>query len=292
MNYSYKVASATNVSLHTDSDLHILFAGESQTKPDHLLGPKVYDFYLMHIVLAGKGTFTINRQQYSLQAGDAFLISPEQLIKYQADHHDPWRYRWVAFQGSKAKQLVQSAGFSEQTAVQHIAAHKEAALLFRYIYRSLQRDRAVAQLRSTSYLQLFLSLYMEQFTVEQSLLDDTTVSDEQRLQQQIVHYLSSQYTEPVSIEQMAVSLGYNRAYLSRIFKKQTGITPISFLLRLRLDRAKLLLRERHDLTVEQVAASVGLQDALYFSKQFRKTFQQSPSEYRKTMLEKESEDES
>ena len=81
----------------------------------------------------------------------------------------------------------------------------------------------------------------------------------------MIQYMSTQYAYPVSIEQMSESLGYNRAYLSRIFKQETGLTPVTYLLKLRIDKSRQLLRERPDLSIEQVSASVGMPDALYFS---------------------------
>lgn len=62
------------------------------------------------------------------------------------------------------------------------------------------------------------------------------------------------------------------------------MTPVAFLLRLRIDKARQLLRERPDLTVEQIANSVGIPDALYFSKQFKRFYAQAPSAYRHDML--------
>jgi len=53
---------------------------------------------------------------------------------------------------------------------------------------------------------------------------------------------------------------------------------MNYLLKIRMERAKLLLLE--PLTIEQVASSVGFTDALYFSKQFKKWYGRSPSEYR------------
>ncbi|MBW7457649.1 helix-turn-helix domain-containing protein, partial [Paenibacillus sepulcri] len=67
------------------------------------------------------------------------------------------------------------------------------------------------------------------------------------------------------------------------FKQHTGMTPVTFLLKLRLDKARQLLRERQELTTQQIAASVGLQDPLYFSKQFRRFYGLSPSAYREEM---------
>ncbi len=278
--YSYMVASNPNSVHMLDNQLFVLFSGESQTKPAHCLGPKVYDFYLMHIVISGKGAFSLNGKCYNLQAGDVFLIEPEQLIRYESDLLEPWCYRWVAFQGKAADKLVRKAGFAEQTPIQTLRRPNKAYALFKQLYFALRCVEHIAELKSTGLLQLLLAYFSEQNNFGVQIGQGSKATKDEQLQQQIIHYLSSQYTEPVSIEQMAEAIGYNRAYLSRIFKKQTGVSPISFLLQFRLDKAKLLLREKQDLTIEQISASVGIQDALYFSKQFRKAFGLSPTAYR------------
>lgn len=280
---TYTVASNPAIVQSTHPRLHVLFSGESQTKPGHRLGPKVYEFYLMHLVLSGKGVFTLEGQRYELEAGRTFLIEPGQLITYESDHEEPWRYRWVAFKGEEAAELVAMAGF--KTSQGQIAALKDArkaGVLYHRIYSTLRKGFPSASLQASAYLQLLMAEYSDSLRDQGS--PDHAEQQNEQLHSQIIHYLSTQYTHPVSIEGMAESLGYSRAYLSRIFKQKTGMSPVSFLLKLRLDRAKLMLRERPELTVEQVAASVGLQDALYFSKQFRKQHGLSPTAYRKEMM--------
>jgi transcriptional regulator GlxA family with amidase domain len=73
--------------------------------------------------------------------------------------------------------------------------------------------------------------------------------------------------------------------LSRIFKQATQMSPVTFLLKLRIDKGRQLLRERTDLNVEQISASVGIQDALYFSRQFRRFYAMSPTEYRTSITQ-------
>jgi AraC-like DNA-binding protein len=60
---------------------------------------------------------------------------------------------------------------------------------------------------------------------------------------------------------------------------------MSFLLKIRMERARLLLAEK--LTIEQIASSVGFLDPLYFSKQFKKWYGSSPTEYRAMLQGKE-----
>lgn len=278
---TYRVSSNPLIAHGQNSRFNVLFAGESQTKPSHKQGPKVYDFYLMHMVLSGKGTFILNNKKHELYAGHTFLIEPEQLISYESDREAPWRYCWVAFNGTEAAELVEAAGFTANGQIAFLDDIRRASVLYRKIYDILRSGSAATNLYAAGYLQLLFAVYSEvMLTASRSGAQQAAYGEGEQLHQQIVHYLSTQYAHPVSIEQMSESLGYNRAYLSRIFKKQTGVSPVSFLLKLRMDKARHMLRERPELTIEQIAASVGLQDALYFSKQFRRLYGQSPTSYR------------
>ncbi|WP_308638464.1 AraC family transcriptional regulator [Paenibacillus silvisoli] len=264
-------------------DLYVPFSGESQTKPNHLIGPKVYGFYLIHHILSGTGTYAFAGGQHVLRAGQTFLIPPQQLISYASSEEAPWKYRWIAFEGRQAERLVTGAGFDTAVPVVDTGDNPRVAVLFRSIQRAFRLGGAAAHFRAVGYLHL---LFAEFAAASQPGSDAGTQQrgpDSEALAGEVIRYLSTQYAEPISIELMADALGYNRAYLSRVFKQQTGMTPVTFLLKLRIDKARLLLRERLELTIEQIAASVGFQDPLYFSKQFRRFYEQSPSAYREAM---------
>lgn len=281
---TYNVASNPTMETDEPAALRILFSGDSQTRPGHLLGPKVYDFYLMHLVLSGKGTFELNGHTYELGAGHTFLIKPGQLIRYESNTEEPWRYRWIAFKGTEAAALAGLAGFDfHEGQLVHLGDIRKASILYRCVYHALIGEGPSAALEAAGYVQLIMAAYGKAAVETYRSGDGADIHGDQ-LYQRVIRFLSAQYTHSVSIEAMADSLGYNRAYLSRVFKKKTGLSPVSFLLRLRLDRAKLMLRERPELTVGQVAASVGLQDALYFSKQFKKQHGLSPVAYRQEIL--------
>ncbi|WP_322924140.1 AraC family transcriptional regulator [Paenibacillus campi] len=272
---------APNPVFHASGSLYVLFTGESQTAPAHRLGPKIYDYYLYHYVAEGRGQFITEDHTYKLSSGDSFLIHPGQLVSYVSDQQQPWHYHWVAFAGEQADELVQQAGFradasvarrSQQPGLSEIGAYLGAMLQAFYT----QKDSS--DLAALGYLHLIMAAASEQLTQQAALPGAESVT--RRTVKQMIHYMSSQYAHPVSIEHMCSSIGYNRAYMSRIFKKETGMTPVTYLLKLRIDKARQLLRERPELSTQQIAASVGLTDALYFSKQFRRFYGVSPSQYR------------
>lgn len=274
-------SAAANPDLFEAEDLHVLFAGESQTLPDHRLGPKVYDYFLLHFVEQGKGYFRTESASYELSCGDGFLILPDQLVTYASDVAEPWRYRWIAFTGTQAAELVERAGFTPKQPVFRHGGNSPIPAMLSGVLQAFQAKKNSSHLLSLGLLHQIMAEAQETLGMASAL--PSGESGVQRIVKQMIHYMASQYAHPVSIEQMCASLGYNRAYLSRIFKKETGFPPVTYLLKLRIDKSRQLLRERPELSIEQIAASVGLTDPLYFSRQFRRFHHESPSEYRRAV---------
>lgn len=265
------------------SPLAVLFSGNSQTKPGHKPGPKVVDYYLLHYIMSGKGTYACMGRTYQLGAGDSFLIEPGKLIHYAADWDEPWHYRWIAFEGPQAAIMLQDIGLSSIAPIVHTGRRRNIGVLYHQFQLAFQARSDSANLRANGFLHLLLAEYAKALRPQHASAPRQTTEGEQTVQQAL-QYLTAQYAEPITIELMAETLGYNRAYLSTLFRQHTGLTPVTFLLRLRLDKARHLLRERPELTVEQIASSVGFQDPLYFSKQFKRHYQASPTGYRDSLL--------
>ncbi|WP_230986708.1 AraC family transcriptional regulator [Cohnella fermenti] len=262
-----------------DEPLSVLFAGESQTRPEHKVGPKVVDYYLLHHVISGRGVFVSGERRDELGAGQSFLIHPGRLVSYESDRDEPWRYRWLAFSGPLADELVRQAGLPPEAPVADTGASPAPSACFEAIFEAFRLKRGSASLFAAGQLHLLLA-ELKEAQAEERPAPLRPESHGEELVRRVIGYLSTQYPEAVTIESMSESLGYNRAYLSRVFKRHTGLTPIAFLTRTRIDHGRRLLRERPELTVEQIASSVGYPDALYFSKQFRKRCGETPTEYR------------
>ena len=91
-------------------------------------------------------------------------------------------------------------------------------------------------------------------------------------------YIYSHIKERITIEDLADSLGVSASYLSRLFKKETGITFSGYVTSLRIERAKELLRQG-DKKIYEISDLVGYQTVQYFSKVFKKVEGISPREY-------------
>ena len=93
-------------------------------------------------------------------------------------------------------------------------------------------------------------------------------------------YIRAHFTEPLSLNEVANTLAVNPAYLSSIFKSERGESYSKFILRLRMERAALLLRTYSAGKVNDIALEVGYSSTKHFYTVFKDYFGVTPNEYR------------
>ncbi len=93
-------------------------------------------------------------------------------------------------------------------------------------------------------------------------------------------YIRAHFTEPLSLNEVANTLAVNPAYLSSIFKSERGESYSKFILRLRMERAALLLRTYSAGKVNDIALEVGCSSTKHFYTVFKDYFGVTPNEYR------------
>mgnify|MGYP005777116955 CR=1 FL=1 len=87
--------------------------------------------------------------------------------------------------------------------------------------------------------------------------------------EQVIMYVSEHYGQIESIRDIASHVGLNASYLGTLFKRQTGISLVSYLNRTRVSWAKMLL-EAGELSCQEIATAVGVPNSYYFSTLFKK----------------------
>ncbi|UJF32559.1 AraC family transcriptional regulator [Paenibacillus hexagrammi] len=282
MNPDHHYFSVT-INPHTSTgELSVLFSGEGRPVPLHKMGPAVHDYYLIHTVLSGKGTFTQLDQTYTCTTGDSFIIFPGELFSYEADAHEPWHYVWVALTGRSALPTLSVLGASPANPIISGSNTKKIRHLYRRLFSCFPQTAppAVEDMESAGWLRLLLH---ELANAERNPWPAQSAHESAGHRQvgQAIRYLELQFTQSVSIEQLARTVGYHRTHFCKMFKQVTGYSPMQYLLKIRMERAEQLLAT--SMTIDQVAASVGYNDALYFSKLFHKWSGSAPTVFRKSI---------
>ncbi|PPK80965.1 helix-turn-helix protein [Lacrimispora xylanisolvens] len=100
------------------------------------------------------------------------------------------------------------------------------------------------------------------------------------LVQSALYFFDHQYYKDIKLKELADELNVSLNHLISVFRKETGITPNSYLQKNRMKQASILLSST-DMTMQEISSSVGVSDANYFIKVFKKYYGETPTNYRK-----------
>lgn len=259
---------------YTDNvEISIYNCGLQSCEAGYTWGPGARDHYLIHLITAGKGTYILNGKVYELGPGDIFLAKPNQLISYTADREDPWEYHW----GGLQRRLCKPSGTAASLPGGHACASLQdpekikKTLLNIYFSRGLESEKRGLMV---GHLYLFIAELM------QEALDAEPHSASSSSQYVInaIKYIQFNYFHDVSIDDIAKAVGVSRSHLYRVFMANVGQSPIDYLTSYRISEACYLLKNSQ-LSIAEIAVSVGFFDQFYFSRVFKKTKGVPPSRY-------------
>lgn len=97
---------------------------------------------------------------------------------------------------------------------------------------------------------------------------------------EIIKYIENNYSKNISLESIAELTEISENYIGTYFKKHTGLTFVNYLNSKRLSQAATLLKETN-LSIKEIAFSVGYSSPEYFTRLFTSAFSITPKEYRK-----------
>ena len=233
--------------------------GAEKCLPEKSFGPFVRDHYLIHFIARGTGVFKNQNGKHRVDAGQAFLIRPEESCIYTADKNDPWVYIWVGFEGKLSEY------FDVVDDVFEIDGE---------IIEELCKSLDVEYGREEYLTGILFKLYSRFFG--KRLHRDRT--------KQVKDFIDANYMRDIKISDIAQMLHVDRKYLVRSFREKCGITIKQYLVEKRLGEAKKLLEKGK--SVAESGIMVGYSDGFSFSKAFKQQYGISPLEHKKFYMEK------
>lgn len=233
---------------------------------DHVLKTRNFEQSLLIYCIDGAGTYTLGETVYRIGKGEIFYVPAHFTHGYACDPVIGWNIKWLHFCGSYAENLLRIAGFSAVRPVRKIGLNKEVIRSFDRLLNILEAKCMNCSLDAT---RAFIDILIELIKVSEP--HDMTR-----------HLLESVALDCPNLETAARQAGYSKYHFSRLFKKATGISPWTYAVSLKLDKAKELLMNS-DVSVKEVAIAIGIDDPNYFTRIFAKYAGMSPVKYRKLM---------
>lgn len=241
------------------------------------------DYQLLYIV-SGKGHFYFHGEDRVVYAGRMVLIQPRQEQRYEYFGEDKPEVYWVHFTGSDVKNILRSYNIPMDDPIFYSGASSTYSYLFKEMIHELQNCKTGYEDLLAMYLrQIFL--LVQRTRQEERPTVSTYIQEEMEFARR---YFNEHYNEPISIQEYAESRNMSVCYFQRNFKQIVKHTPMQYLLTIRVNNAASLL-ETTDYSMAEIAAIVGYEDPLYFSRLFRKIKGVSPRDYRNLVKDGEKE---
>lgn len=242
-----------------------------------------HDFLELSIIVEGESLYTISNQDYYLEKETVLLFNPG-ISHYEHSLTDMNNIQLhIGFRNVTLDYLPKNF-FPVDSPIIHL---KEKNTEFFAICRKIILERTANEpgidlMIKSLVTQLIVLLLRDECALTTTTTQAILSVEEQKKQQtvkDVIHYLESNYTDDIALNDLAHIFFTSPTNLSRIFKEETGDSPINYLIKIRLEQAKLLLDTEMDIPIKEISKLIGYNDALYFSKLFKKHYGQSPSAF-------------
>lgn len=241
-----------------------------------------HNFYHFFYIVGGAGSIIVESEINEVAENDVFICSQNMDHEIISSLSDPMKTVELKFI-TEDHRLVTGISqlpyrFNNKSAKIKIMFNNllEEALVKKPFFNEIITVNTIELL-----LQLFrlygYSTYLNNDPVLKLMIDESDTRHE--LANRLLRYINQHFTEKITLESISQVFNTNKDYLCRIFSKAFGISPIQYVIQLRMERAKVLLVDTEQ-SITEISENVGFNSIHYLSRYFAQKEGMSPIEYR------------
>ncbi len=224
---------------------------------------------------SGQGQLVIDKRNYHIEKGQCFIILKDTPHEYHSTSDEDWIVDIVGFNGTIVPVLLRTLNMNASGA--YLLSNRN--IFKKHLQEMLsltdgKEKPANMELAQRLFCLLTdLSLEITSVAYDRADYGNPVIT-------QVIEYIESNYPEDISLYDLASLVHRTPEYLCKVFRENTGSTPVNYINGVRLIHAMTLLIEEPSLPVNKIAQKCGFRSPSYFGRVFLKRFKMSPSEYR------------
>lgn len=236
-------------------------------------------------IISGECMYYINGNVYGVKKGDLIILNPEVIHGKDISVDDEVTEFHVGFTDLKLEYLPYGhlIGSEHKPVIAMEKYDSDFVKCFSDILLEQKKNDAGTQLILKTLVMKLIVLILRELNSESSHSKEKIIDiesyDKIEIVSGIVSYITDNYTQSISLDNISQNMYLSPVYISKIFKDEIGESPINYLIKTRLSKACELL-EKGELKINEVAKNVGYNDAYHFSKLFKKYYGIPPSKYK------------
>lgn len=237
----------------------------------HSFDRHIHEGYAIGVIEQGAEKFYYRGGNHVAPAGSVVVINPGEIHTGQAiTQEDGWKYRMMYPSIATMQQFNGTIPYFGDPVIHD----KTLAAMMHRAHTILETSDS--NLERDSYLHLVFETMVNQYAVNRTI--QRRISNEPSIVQKIRTYIENNYAENITLDELTSLAGLTPYHLVRVFHQQVGLPPHKYLIHVRIERAKALLKMGE--TLAQVAFMTGFTDQSHFTRRFKRVVGVTPGQYR------------
>jgi len=246
---------------------------------NHIIRPEGYSASQILITLNGKGRLRVQgMEEQELASGNVLFLRAKVPHEYYPVSDEPWETAFVSFHGEAFLDLYQ---LPDCRLTQAESLTPIFSIIEELWALTIQKEEEAMW---TAAKQLYaLLLEFHRLTLAPGKMNGMLQSWNPRETAlvRVADYLKENFSCPIIMSELAKSMGYTQQHLNRLFKKEFGMNLHRYLQEIRLEKARCLLHDNPDMSIQEVATRIGLETG-YFIRVFRRYVGITPTQFKQT----------
>lgn len=241
--------------------------------------------HILAYVYSGEGEIILGGNRFPLRSGALFYIPPESQMKLRTQKNRLLHFYSILFHYGQLRWEGDSIQWKHDIKnpiySKDVTYFEESPMLldiYRNIYRVWARKGIGYEWKAKWLFQQLLDVLIQMIhhSSEHQQRNVIIIED-------TIDYIQNNLHRSLDRHMLAERACMSKSHFSITFKQHTGYSPSQFITRIRLDRAKQLLRETN-MPIYKISEEIGYTDSFYFTRLFRKDTGMSPREFRKYFI--------
>lgn len=229
----------------------------------------------MIFIQSGRGEFTVDGKLFFGQAGDLIVFEPSKKNQGKSSLDQPLKGISVRFTQLHIAGLDKGA-LTRYPSLPIIHLQEEAHVIDKYFIEMLNEYNSQHDGYEDIVSSMLQTIIIKLFRLSNYSLDPSSSS----ISQTVKKYIEANFSKELTLNDLATLVFVSPYHLAHSFKEEVGVPPIQYIINCRIEEAKRLL-QHSNLSVREIAAIVGYENANYFNLLFKKVTGNPPGKYRK-----------
>lgn len=250
----------------------LIYVAISKYGDDWISLPHSHTFSEIFYITKGSGQFIVENKAFPIKEDDLVIMNPlvehtERSTGTNALEYIVLGVDGLAFRANQQKYIV----------LNNISFQSNMHLYFNALANEMRKNHPYRDYLCQNLLNIIFTLILRNESLDLSIVSSSNISKECSIAR---NYIDNHFRENITLDTLTSLVHLNKYYFVHNFSKQYGISPINYLLNIRIEESKHLLANTN-YSLSSISQIVGFSSPSYFSQAFKRITNMSPLEYKK-----------